>query len=200
MAVVSSTDEEAPLYRELLRDARFYEFELKVDRERLAEARAEGCGSCGGALHAAHFHRKPRGGLAGLGEDHDKRFSLCCDREGCRGRCTPPSLRFLGRKVYLSTVVVVVSAMRHGATSERMRKVQEHFGVSRRTVERWRVWWRDAFAEGPFWRVASAAFMPPVRASLLPASLLARFSGDEEARLVGLLRFLGPITGGARAR
>jgi hypothetical protein len=191
-----ATDEEAPLYRELLRDARYYEFELKVDRERLAEVRVEGCRSCGGVLHCAHFRRKPRGGLAGLGEDHERRFSLCCDRNGCRERRTPPSLRFLGRKVYWSAVVVVVSAMRHGATATRMRRLREHFGVSRRTVERWRAWWREAFAESAFWKAAAAAFMPPVQRALLPASLLERFTGDAEARLLALLRFLGPITGG----
>lgn len=185
------------MYRELLRDARYYEFELKVDRETLAQARAEGCGSCGGVLHCAHFHRKPRGGPAGLGADHDKRFSLCCDRNGCRERHTPPSLRFLGRKVYLSAVVVVVSAMRHGSSPARMRKLREHFGVSRRTVERWRVWWRESFAESAFWKAATAAFLPPVARDLLPASLLERFTGDAEAQLLVLLRFLGPITGGA---
>jgi hypothetical protein len=31
----------------------------------------------------------------------------------------------------------------------------------------------------------------------LPASLLARFADDGDARLVALLRFLGPISGGA---
>ena len=185
------------MYRALLRDARFYEFELEVDRQRLAEARAEGCERCGGVLHSADFRRKPRGGPAALGEDGDKRFSLCCAREGCRGRCTPPSLRFLGRKVYLGAVVVVVSAMRHGATPDRVRKLRDLLGVSRRTVERWRAWWRETFAESPFWRIASAAFMPPVQTSLLPASALERFPGDDEARLVGLLRLLGPITGGA---
>ena len=165
------------MYRELLRDARFYEFELKVDRDRLAEARAEGCASCGGVLHAADFPRKPRGGPVALGEDHDKRFSLCFAREGCRGRCTPPSLRFLGRRVYLGAIVVVVAAMRQGATPARMRRLRELLGVSRRTVERWRAWWRETFAESPFWRIVSAAFMPPVETRLLPASLLERFSG-----------------------
>ena len=53
-----------------------------------------------------------------------------------------------------------------------------------------------AFAESPFWRITAAAFMPPVQTGLLPASLLERFSGDDEARLVALLRLLGPITGG----
>jgi hypothetical protein len=87
--------------------------------------------------------------------------------------------------------------MRHGATPARMRKLHEHLGVSRRTVERWRRWWRETFAESPFWRAAAAAFMPPAEPGRLPASLLERFAGDDEARLVALLRYLGPITGGA---
>jgi hypothetical protein len=133
-----------------------------------------------------------------VGEDGDKRFSLCCAREGCRTRCTPPSLRFLGRKVYLDAVVVVGSAMRHGASPARMRKLRDLLGVSRRTVERWRTWWRKTFAESVFWRTARAAFMPPVDPGLLPASLLDRFAGEDDgARLLALLRFLGPITGGA---
>jgi hypothetical protein len=185
------------LYRALLQDARFYGFELEVDRQRAENMRGEGCQECGGALHTSDFHRKPRGGPAGLAPEADVRFSLCCAADGCRSRHTPPSLRFLGRKVYLSAVVVVVSAMRHGATPARMRKIQEWLGVSRRTVERWRRWWRDTFAKSPFWRIAAAAFVPPVETKLLPASLLERFSGDDMPRLVGLLRFLGPITGGA---
>jgi hypothetical protein len=86
--------------------------------------------------------------------------------------------------------------MRHGATPERMRKLRDLLGVSRRAVERWRTWWRKAFTESPFWRITAAAFMPSVQTGLLPASLLERFSGDDEARLVALLRFLSPITGG----
>jgi hypothetical protein len=39
--------------------------------------------------------------------------------------------------------------------------------------------------------------MPPVEPGLLPASLLDRFAGDGETRLLGFLRFLGPIAGGA---
>lgn len=130
-----------------------------------------------------------------LGEEADFRYSLCCAK--CRKRHTPPSVRFLGRKVYFGAVVVLVSAMRHGATPARVRKLREHLGVSRRTVERRRAWWRDAFGESTFWKAAAAAFMPPVERALLPASVLERFAGDGEVRLVALLRFLGPITGGA---
>jgi hypothetical protein len=170
---------------------------LKMDRTLLSEARSKACARCGSALHTSDFKRKPRGGPAELGEEADVRFSLCCSEDGCRTRQTPPSVRFLGRKVYLGAVVVLVSAMRHGATPTRMRTLREHLGVSRRSVERWRRWWRETFAESPFWRAAAAAFMPPAGPGRLPLSLLERFAGDDEARLVALLRFLGPITGGA---
>ena len=62
-------------------------------------------------LHSARYRRKPRGRPAGLGEEHDWRFSFCCARDGCRTRRTPPSFRFLGRKVYLATMVVLIAIM-----------------------------------------------------------------------------------------
>jgi len=185
------------LYPTLVRDARFYAFQLEADRTLLAEARKEVCVVCGDRLHSGPFLRKPRGGPAGMGEDADRRYSLCCADRECRKRVTPPSLRFLGRKVYVSAVVVVVAAMRHGASPARMRQLRELFGVSRRTVERWRVWWRTTFAESRCWREAAAIFMPPVEVARLPASILERLLGSEEERLILLLRLLGPLTGGA---
>jgi len=182
----------------LLNDPRFYAMKLRIDRALLGEARSKACERCGSALHTSDFKRKPRGGQADLVEEGDLRFSLCCADRECRKRHTPPSLRFLGRKVYLGAVVVLVSAMRHGANPARMRQLREHLGVSRRTVERWRRWWRETFAESPFWRTAAASFMPPTDPDRLPSSILDRFAGDERERLVALLRFLGPITGGAR--
>ncbi len=64
---------------------------------------------------------------------------------------------------------------------------------------RWRGWWRTTFVASPFWRVAAAAFMPPVDQARLPASLLKRFSGGVAERLIALLRLLLPITGGGAA-
>ena len=128
-----------------------------------------------------------------------QRFSFCCAADGCRKRTTPPSLRFLGRKVYLATVVTLVSAMQHGATAARLERLSAALGVDRRTVARWRAWWRSTFAAGPFHPVALAAFMPPLDIARLPASLLDRFAGGIVEKLTSLLRFLGPLTGGASA-
>ena len=71
-----------------------------------------------------------------LGREHDRRYSFCCAVDGCRSRATPPSLRFLGRKVYLAAIVVLVAIMRQGVTASRMERLSEAVGVDRRTVER----------------------------------------------------------------
>jgi hypothetical protein len=44
-----------------------------------------------------------------------------------------------------------------------------------------------------------AAFMPPLDLIGVPAALLERFVGEVGEKLVSLLRFLGPLTGGASA-
>ena len=53
--------------------------------------------------------------------------------------------------------------MREGATAARMRHLSELVGVNRRTIERWREWWRDTFTASPFWRIGRATFMPTLR-------------------------------------
>jgi hypothetical protein len=185
------------LYQALLADATFHRLLLAIDDDLAADCRAAGCGRCGGVLHAARFRRKPRGRPSGLGDDYDHRFSFCCAMRECRKRATPPSLRFLGRKVYLACVVTLVSALQHGATAARLRRLSQVLGIDRRTVARWRGWWLSTFAAGPFWRQASAALMPPADPLRLPASLLDRFAGTAAEQLICALRFLAPITGGA---
>jgi hypothetical protein len=56
---------------------------------------------------------------------------------------TPPSVRFLGRRVWLAVVVTLLCVMVHGASARRARKLREELGVDRRTLERWRRWWRQ---------------------------------------------------------
>ena len=77
-----------------------------------------------------------------------------------------------------------------------MRRLTGAIGVDRRTVARWRMWWRDAFLASSFWQMARAALVPAVDKDGLPAALLERFAGSAAERMVALLRFLGPITGG----
>ena len=178
----------------LLSDSSLYKLLLAFDRDLAAKARAAGC-SCGGVLHAADYPRKPRGGPEGLPGEYRFRLSLCCALDGCRKRTTPPSMRFLGRRVYLATVVVLASAMQGGITAKRAARLRELVGVSLRTLKRWRAWWRAQFIESSFWKSARGRFSPAVDVGALPASLLERFSGeDERGRLIQTLAFLGPLT------
>jgi hypothetical protein len=187
------------VYQAVLADAKFHEQLLAFDRDLSAAARAARCWRCGGALHSASYDRKPRGGPAGLGQDYAERFSFCCAVDGCRKRTTPPSLRFLGRHVYLATVVTLISALMLGTTPSRLARLSVVPGIDRRTLARWRAWWRSTFTDSPFAPVAMAAVVPPIDIAALPVSLLERFAGDLEQRLLSLLRFLGPLTGGASA-
>ncbi len=164
---------------------------LKIDEDLAAAARADGCGDCGSALHSADYPRKPRGGRIELPE---RRFSFCCARDGCRRRHTPPSVRFLGRRVYLGAIVVLATAMQQGITPVRAGRLRELLGVSLKTLARWREWWRTAFVESVFWKAAKAAFSPPAEERGLPLSLLERFGPNEETRLVALLRFIHELS------
>ena len=100
---------------------------------------------------------------------------------------------------------MLFAILQQGITDARLEGLGQAVRVHRRTVERWRRWWRDTFTTTPFWQAARAAFMPTVEHGRLPASLLERFAvmpeacfqdDDDADRLIALLRFLGPITGG----
>jgi hypothetical protein len=187
------------VYQAVLADATFHEQLLIFDRDLAASARAARCWLCGGALHAASYDRKPRGCPAGLAHEYAQRFSFCCAVDGCRKRTTPPSLRFLGRHVYLATVVTLISALMLGTTPSRLGRLSVVPGLDRRTLARWRAWWRSTFTDGPFAAVAKAAVATPIDIAALPVALLKRFAGDVREQLIALLRFLGPLTGGASA-
>ena len=125
-----------------LNDSRFYEFLFRIDQDSAAEVQAGGC-SCGGVLHSARYPRKPRGLPGVLDKSYQTRLSFCCAAEGCRRRCTPPSVRFLGRKVYLGVIVILITALEHGLTPKRRQGLIEALDIWPQTLSRWRQWWRD---------------------------------------------------------
>ncbi len=108
-------------------------------------------------VHHADYPRKPRGGPDTLPAIYKTRFSFCCNRDECRKRATPPSVRFLGRKIYLGTFVVLIGGMRHGPTPRRVRELATLFGVDSRTIARWEKFWREHFPQSHFWKVSGLA-------------------------------------------
>ncbi len=188
------------MYQTVLSDANLYRELAKWDEDLAAEAQQRGC-ECGGKLHSARYPRKPRGVPEKVEEDYTRRHSFCCAEEGCRRRTTPASFRFLARRVYVSVVVTLLTALRHGATPQRVAKLRETVGVSRRTLERWRQWWVNDFTRTSFWRSAMGRLAQPLERETLPHSLLECFQKPTlQERTIDLLRFILPLTTPAMVR
>ena len=106
-------------------------------------------------------------------------------------RATSPSVRFAGRRVYLSVVLMLVSPP--GTSSG--QSLCDLLSVPIRTLQRWRTWWRLDFTLTLFWQSVRERFMPPVVIERLPPSLLERFHASEMPdRLAQLLRFIAPLS------
>jgi hypothetical protein len=168
---------------------------VEVDRRTAEQIREQPCRRCQGPLHAGNYGRKPRGlpaGLEGLGvAEFSVRWSFCCGH--CRRRTTPPSVRFLGRKVYVGFVVflAVVRGLAGYGVSGAADAIAR---VPRRTVGRWGRWWSGGFVALPFWKAESGRFAVPVALEHLPGALLERFSGTATVKLLHALCFVAPIT------
>lgn len=50
------------------------------------------------------------------------------------------------------------------------------------------------FIQTPSWRAAVGTLLPPIEYTQLPSSLLERFTGSPNERLLALLRYLAPIS------
>ena len=174
-------------------EVEFFALLVKIDEGiagRVADARCPR-GDCDGPLHRGDYARKPRGAaVAAAGEAFSTRFSLCCG--WCRCRTLPPSVRFLGRRVYFGAVVVLgcLWALCGGGGA----------GVPKRTVQRWLGWWTSIFPSSPTWIELRARFAPPPpNESSLPTSFLERLAAelgplDDAQLLLKTAQMLAPVT------
>ena len=171
----------------------FFEGLTSIDEAIAQRAALDPCRFCGGPLHRSDYLRKPRGGLvAAGGEEFVRRFSLCCGREGCRRRAMPPSLRFLGRRVYLKTVVIAASAIALSIASA--AAVRRATGIAAGTTRRWLRWWRGSFAATSVYVDLSARLVPTPTRAMMPRSILTMLSDDPPQSVSKLLAWLLPIT------
>jgi len=172
-------------------DVQFLEQLAQWDRSMAEVVQAAGC-ACGGRLDRADYPRKPRFGsvMPEPAPAWSRRLSLCCATEGCRRRVTPPSVRFLGRRVY-AEVVVLVACVRALAAAE-VASERADAGVPGRTVKRWLSWWRTVFVASALWQELRSRLLPPLDESRLPASLIERASAPSP--LLRVSRWLSPLT------
>lgn len=185
-------------YHSVLRSASFLCSLLDLDLETTARVRADHCSHCGGPLFRANYPRKPRGVPEGFEDEFSKRLSLCCGAESCRKRTTPPSVRFLDRRVYIGVTFVLLSMLRHGITDAReaqlRREFHGEFPADERTLTRWRKAWQHVLPASPFWRVARSQLRSPVPSTDLPAGLVQSFIGNPAQQLASTLKFLSPLS------
>lgn len=169
----------------------FFERLVAIDEAIVASVRAGACAQCGGPLHRGDYRRKPRGGLvAPTADSFEVRFSLCCGREGCRRRATPPSVRFLGRRVYVGAVVIIASVIALARSSARRET-----GIAPRTARRWIRWWREMFTSTPVFAAICARLVPTsLDRRRLPVCILERLGEDDELRVRRMLGWLAPLT------
>jgi hypothetical protein len=173
----------------VLEDPAFFHFLSRIDEEFASATRLRRCPGCTGPLHAADFPRKPRGCPAAVLEEYSWRFSFTCGR--CDARSTSPSVRFLGRRVYLAVVLMLFSP----PGGSQGQELCELLSIPARTLKRWRRWWREDFARTAFWQSVRERFMPPVVTERLPHSLLDRFDAGAMAdRLMRSLSFIAPLS------
>ena len=89
-------------------------------------------------------------------------------------------MRFLGRKVFLGVIVVLISAMEHGLTPKRRKQLIEDLDLYPKTISHWRKWWREIFPVSRCWRAEKGNFMPPIEPDDLPGALV----GPHEYRVL----------------
>lgn len=174
----------------------FFETLLAIDAEIASRIRARGCSRCGGPLCIGHYKRKPRGGRiaeAGAAELFSQRYSYCCGREGCRRRATPPSVRFLGRKVYLEGAILIACTL-VPLIEQTASAVRRATGIALRTLRRWQTWWQTVFAASALY-VELRARAPGIDRASVPGALIALFEGETPIqKLTRTLKFLAPLT------
>lgn len=188
------------MHSPLLDDPTVYPFLCKVDCDLATAMQAAGCPLCGASLHSARYPRRIRGMVLQAEVTHDYRASFCCSRDGCRHRVTPPSVRFLGRKHFLSAAVLLVSAARYGARPKLALELQRAYDISRGTLARWQRWWRQTVPQTTFWVVAKQRMAPPLDPSRVPVELARRFDATAAtANLIAALRFISTLPYGHAA-
>ena len=169
--------------------SRFWSRLIQIDHQVASQIRSRGCPHCPGVLHAARYARKPRGvSRAVLGEHYPVRESFCCAL--CRRRTTLPSLRFLGRKVYLGALVVLFGNLADDIepSASSYRLLSARCGIPASTLVRWRRGWVESIPTTRWWRDLAPRFSPSIATDRLPLVLLDRVIGaDLPARLIRVL-------------
>jgi hypothetical protein len=100
----------------------------------------------------------------------------------------------MGRRVYWGIVILVAMTLRQsrpdGMSANKLKRL---FGVTRKTLNRWALYFRDVFPSSAKWQGLRGRVSSWVQDSELPGALLRYFllnSESPEKGLIACLRFL----------
>jgi len=179
---------------ELLQSPNLFYLLHCIDIDLAEQQKLAGCPFCGGPLHHSNYQRKPRGGPDKLPEEFCIRFSFCCGNEKCRRRTLPPSALFMGRRVYFGGVILIVLTLRQKNSHEHSKAgLKRLFGVSRKTISRWQIFYQDIFPLSGQWQRLRGLISSVVRNDKLPSTLVDYFAQhvrSAEEAIINCLRFL----------
>ncbi len=180
-----------------LHNASFHETLFSIDLAEAKRACFHGCPHCGGPLHQANYPRLGFGVKTEHSHFYTTRFSFCC--RTCRRRLTPPSVRFFAQRRFISSVFVLVTALRLSTSEAHCNALARRFGIhlSLSTWKRWRAWWRQ-LPMSRFWAYAKTRLPAFTPQTPLARSMLTQFPGTGlSQRLLLFLRFLSPLSSGS---
>jgi hypothetical protein len=158
-----------------------------------AAIKAARCPRCGGPLHAASYQRKPRGHIESLDQTSTLRLSLCCGRDGCRHRVTPPSVRFWNRLVYSGPAVFALLCTPPHSADE--RHLRHDTGCSLQSLHRWRDRFMGVWETATGRSVAGAMTLGSDQRSQ-PRTVLSLWRGRWPYLITRWMMLIHPLTGG----
>lgn len=184
-------------YPELFFQASFWLMLYAIDQKIAKKFQSKPCQRCGSNLHKNNFPRKPRGIPLEFEVHFSSRFSFSCGR--CDKRATPPSARFLGRKVYISLFVVLIPylVLTNLNTANFFSKLINlpPNTFSPVTLKRWLRWW-DNVPYSRIWKKIRGNLGPNMDNLALPLFLIEQFQiqeVDPSLIMMAMLGFLSPM-------
>src|SRR5690606_9662374 len=99
-----------------------------------------------------------------------------------------PSVRFQSRAVYAAVAILIAGAV---AVQQSVAEAMRQLGAARRTIARWREWFRRDLPSSDWWRRQSGQFGEQPTVERMPLSLLEQIAATTRAqRILRALRLL----------
>lgn len=182
------------IYTEFYFESIFWQKLYEVDEEIAKFFHGLPCVFCLDRLNWANYPRKPRGIPPEAVKYFELRFSHCCSR--CRKRRTPPSARFMGRRVYVSIFLIIIFCLNSREFYQKIISATTANSFSRRTLNRWLIWWDCTIPISPIWKKISGNLKPNIDNKFLPLFIIEQFfeaNGKTDKAILLLLKFLSPM-------